>query len=208
MRSSDQRHRTGIFLPAPRIDLCLDFANTIAWRGSTPEESLAGFNELLDWCVKAGTISERSAREYASSANKHSGLDQFFREAIAIREALYRIFFETASATTPADGDLRLLNDSLQRAPMRTTVERGVTGFGWQVERMQPSVPAMLAPVLWSAADLLVGPGLARVRHCANDRCLWLFIDDSKNGTRRWCSMQSCGNRAKAHRHYLRQKHK
>jgi predicted RNA-binding Zn ribbon-like protein len=47
---------------------------------------------------------------------------------------------------------------------------------------------------------------LARVRHCANERCLWLFLDDSKSGTRRWCSMSACGNRAKAHRHYARQK--
>jgi predicted RNA-binding Zn ribbon-like protein len=54
----------------------------------------------------------------------------------------------------------------------------------------------------------LVGPDSERVRECANNRCLWLFLDDSKNGTRRWCSMQACGNRAKAYRHYLRQKEK
>jgi predicted RNA-binding Zn ribbon-like protein len=72
---------------------------------------------------------------------------------------------------------------------------------------MRNRLPAsLLAPALWSAADILVGLESARLRECANDRCLWLFFDDSKNGTRRWCSMQSCGNRAKAHRHYLRQK--
>jgi predicted RNA-binding Zn ribbon-like protein len=64
----------------------------------------------------------------------------------------------------------------------------------------------MLAPVLWSAGDLLVGTRHARLRHCANERCLWLFVDESKGGTRRWCSMSACGNRAKAHRHYLKQK--
>jgi predicted RNA-binding Zn ribbon-like protein len=73
-------------------------------------------------------------------------------------------------------------------------------------QRASPAVEA--APVLWSAADILVGPDSARVRECANNRCLWLFLDDSKNGTRRWCSMQACGNRAKAHRHYLRQREK
>ena len=67
---------------------------------------------------------------------------------------------------------------------------------------------ALLAPALWSAGDLLTGPQLARVRECANDKCLWLFLDESKNGTRRWCSMSACGNRAKAHRHYLRSKEK
>lgn len=65
---------------------------------------------------------------------------------------------------------------------------------------------ALLTPMLWSAADLLTGTLLGRVRECANDKCLWLFLDESKNGTRRWCSMKACGNRAKAHRHYTRLK--
>jgi predicted RNA-binding Zn ribbon-like protein len=64
--------------------------------------------------------------------------------------------------------------------------------------------------LLWlrSAGDLIVSPEGGRLRHCLNDQCGWLFMDDSKNGSRRWCSMQSCGNRAKVHRHYLRSKQK
>ena len=61
----------------------------------------------------------------------------------------------------------------------------------------------LLAPILWSAADLLARADRLRVRRCANDKCLWLFIDRSKAGTRRWCDMAACGNRAKAQRHYL-----
>jgi predicted RNA-binding Zn ribbon-like protein len=64
----------------------------------------------------------------------------------------------------------------------------------------------LLAPVLWSAADLLIGGEHRRIRQCANAQCLWLFVDASKSGTRRWCDMASCGNRAKARRHYLRTK--
>jgi predicted RNA-binding Zn ribbon-like protein len=67
---------------------------------------------------------------------------------------------------------------------------------------------APLAPVAWSAADLLVRPLIDRVRLCANEKCRWLFLDESKSGNRRWCSMSACGNRAKAHRHYARQKEK
>ena len=48
--------------------------------------------------------------------------------------------------------------------------------------------------------------GQQRIRRCTNDDCLWLFLDESKNGTRRWCDMASCGNRAKARRHYLKMK--
>jgi predicted RNA-binding Zn ribbon-like protein len=69
-------------------------------------------------------------------------------------------------------------------------------------------VAALLAPVLWSAADLLGAGRLARMRQCANPDCGWLFLDRSKSGNRRWCSMSACGNRAKAHRHYQREKSK
>jgi predicted RNA-binding Zn ribbon-like protein len=80
--------------------------------------------------------------------------------------------------------------------------------FGWRIDRDPLNAAALLAPVLWSAGDLIVSPERGRLRHCLNDQCGWLFMDDSKNGSRRWCSMQSCGNRAKAHRHYLRSKRK
>jgi predicted RNA-binding Zn ribbon-like protein len=194
---------------APRIDLCLDFANTVSWRGSKPEESLNSLADVLRWCDTAGAQSKRSVREHAAMLQNDSTLTaELFSEAIAIREAIYRIFYCAASGLPARDGDLLHLNEALKRAPMRTSVERIGAGFGWRVERTGPAAATLLAPVLWSAADLLVGPNLARVRHCANDRCLWLFLDDSKTGTRRWCSMQSCGNRAKAHRHYLRQKRK
>jgi predicted RNA-binding Zn ribbon-like protein len=58
--------------------------------------------------------------------------------------------------------------------------------------------------VLWSVADLLASDKLASVKRCANEECRYLFLDDSKSGSRRWCSMASCGNRAKARRHYHR----
>ena len=77
---------------------------------------------------------------------------------------------------------------------------------GWEIERSAPVLETLLAPVLWSAGDLLAGRRLDRVRRCANDQCLWLFLDDSKSGNRRWCSMSACGNRAKAHRHYAKRR--
>ena len=64
----------------------------------------------------------------------------------------------------------------------------------------------ILWPVARSAGELLISDKLDRVRQCADDRgCGYLFVDTSRNRSRRWCSMESCGNRAKAHRHYQRQ---
>jgi predicted RNA-binding Zn ribbon-like protein len=206
MAASSNHERTTILIAAPRIDLCLDFVNTLCWRGSAPEESLHDFADLLDWCAKAGVIAKRDASGYRALAKSDpAAAAKMFLDAIAIREAIYRIVYFTTSRKSASETDLGLLNDALKNTPLRVAVEQAGGGFGWRAERMNSSAAAMLTPVLWSAADLLVSPNLARVQHCANDRCLWLFLDESKNRTRRWCSMQSCGNRAKAHRHYLRQ---
>src|SRR5260370_15282012 len=88
MTGTSPSSNTSILIAAPRIDLCLDFANTIAWRGSAPEESLHGFADLLEWCVKAGALPKLEAREYRTLLKKNPPLAaEIFGEAIAIREA-------------------------------------------------------------------------------------------------------------------------
>jgi predicted RNA-binding Zn ribbon-like protein len=177
-------------IPAPAPDLCLNFANTRYWRGTAkPAEELREPDDLLRW-IGAG---RRLAQDQAST---------IFTEAIALREVIHRCFAATASGRTPDEADLSALNAALAAAPARQRVRPG----GWDVISPQPTTSVLLAPVLWSAADLLVGPQLQRVRQCANPECGWLFLDNSKSGNRRWCSMSACGNRAKAHRHYLRTK--
>ena len=129
-----------------------------------------------------------------------------FGEAIGLREAIYRLFSALAMREPAPDADLRVLNGALADAPPRRTVAEGSGGYAWETEGVEMSAAGLLAPVLWSAADLLTRADRRRVRRCANDACLWLFIDESKAGTRRWCDMSSCGNRAKSRRHYLKTK--
>ena len=78
--------------------------------------------------------------------------------------------------------------------------------YVWALPDLKLEVASLLAPVIWAAGDLLIEPARVKVRRCANDECVWLFLDDSKSATRRWCDMKACGNRAKAHRHYAKQK--
>ncbi len=94
-----------------------------------------------------------------------------------------------------------------QAAPRRRLVCDGGT-YAWEAAPAPPSAARLLSPVLWSAADLLAGARKARLRACANPKCGWLFLDDSKSANRRWCAMSACGNRAKAQRHYLKTKGK
>jgi predicted RNA-binding Zn ribbon-like protein len=197
-----------ISVPILREDLCLEFANTRYWRGSDPAtETMHGIDDVLNWSVKLGA-SRRSdaddlARRWREQPRQAAAA---FEDAIALREAIYRIFSAGAAAKKPTNDDLAALNEALAQAPGRIELHRANESYSWRIASPRPTMSHVLAPVLWSAGDLLVGPRLAKVRACANEKCRWLFLDDSKSGTRRWCSMSMCGNRAKAHRHYARQK--
>jgi len=202
--------RTGFadnLILTPRSGLCLDFANTLASRGSTPRESLHSLADLVQWCATSGAVLAGEVQAIMPWTQRHPGpAAVVFREAIAIREMIYRIFHAVAAGGAPSDEDMVLLNRALMDAPARASLQRSGAGFGWRTSKAKFSAAALLAPVLWSVGDLLAGPQLKQVRECANSKCLWLFLDDSKNQARRWCSMQVCGNRAKARRHYIRRK--
>ena len=182
---------TGYYVRAmTRADLCLEFANTRYWRGQeAPTETLGGPADLASWAKAARAPSPRE-----------------FEQAIALREMLYRLFDAHAQGRPAAPRDLDALNQALAAAPVRKALKRSRAGYDWDVEAKPGTALALLAPVLWSAGDLLAGPRLDRVRRCANPECGWLFLDDSRAGKRRWCSMSACGNRAKARRHYHRSK--
>lgn len=176
-----------------RPDLCLEFANTRYWRGqATPTETLNAAEDLAAWA--AGNVS-KEARPLPRRE---------FERAVEARETIYRVFDAAARGKTPAAADLQSLNELLAASPPRSTLRRERSGFSWDVDMRATTALGQLAPVLWSAGDLLTGAGLGRVKRCANPECGWLFLDDSRAGKRRWCSMLSCGNRAKARRHYHR----
>jgi predicted RNA-binding Zn ribbon-like protein len=173
-----------------RPDLCLDFANTRYWRGqAAPTETLNEPADLAAWTKAAKAPSPRD-----------------FEQAIALRETIYRLFDAQAQGKAAGSRDLEALNAAMAQAPARKSLKRNRGGYEWEVDARSGTALALLAPVLWSAGDLLAGPRLDRVRRCANPDCGWLFLDDSRAGKRRWCSMAACGNRAKARRHYHKSK--
>jgi len=186
---------------APSEELCLSFANTRFWRGSEPAatEQLGTAQDLRDWLAASAPMPVRNNR-------KSTDVDALFDSAIALREAIYRIFLAIGEGRSPPQGDLATFNQALAETPQRLGISARGGGYAWIVAAPLPSLGGALAPVIWSAADLITHAAERRIRRCANDKCQWLFIDRSKGGTRRWCDMNSCGNRAKAHRHYARTK--
>lgn len=196
----------GRLVPAPRDGLCLEFANTRSWRGSEPPiEKLRSFADVLAWCEAAKSLDPTAKAGLQKWGERHkSEAANLFSEVLAAREAIYRLFSASSSGGAVFGADAEALNRLLGDMPGRTNLTIAGAANMWRLPPARPACASLLAPVLWSAGDLLAGDRLTRVRLCANEKCLWLFLDDSKSANRRWCSMSSCGNRAKAHRHYMK----
>src|SRR5579862_441823 len=122
------------FVVTPTSSLGLDFANTVAWRGSSPAESLHSFADLIKWCGDAGLISARVAHQTRKWPDKHPKRSaELFGEAIAMRELIYGIFHRIASGASPDENDFDLLNRALGEAPPRATLRRTERGYGWEM---------------------------------------------------------------------------
>ena len=190
--------------------LCLDFANTVHWHaGPQPVEALRTYGDLLDWSVRIGLLDEHQAQHLRREAEQRP------REAAAVldyahttREAIYRLLSAQAHGQSADADDVRVLNAALAEAMSHARLNLTADGFGWDWGGAAPeALEQMLWPVVQSAVDLLTSPELDRVGECADDRgCGWLFLDTTKNHSRRWCDMRDCGNRAKARRHYAKKK--
>ena len=195
-----------MLMSAVRDDLCLDFANTRSWRGSAvPTERLNYVADLLRWLERTAGAGARAMRPIETwSRDQPDEAAELFAQAVTTRETIYRAFSAVAAGEPIAERDFVTLKTAIAATPARTDLSRSGGRYAWRIDDPRPSVPHLLAPVLWSAGDLLLNAERRRIRRCANDACLWLFVDESKSGTRRWCDMTACGNRAKAQRHYAK----
>jgi predicted RNA-binding Zn ribbon-like protein len=186
--------------------LCLEFTNTISARGTgTPNERLHSYGDLLAWSEREGAVPVALLAQLANVAEgKPRAAGVALQSAVELREALYRIFTGHADGNLPKWDDLALLNAILARAMPHLHLVAGEDGFAWHWDEETVELDRMLWPVVRSAADLLTSDDLGRVRECAGEHCTWLFIDRSKNRSRRWCDMQECGNVAKVRRYRSR----
>jgi len=189
--------------------LCLDFANTLGDRPRSQNEHLRTYEDFLRFSRQTGTIPledleglEQLLRECPTCA------DAAFERILDVREAIYRIFSAEAVGKTPGEDDVRILNSALNKA-MRQSELRCCEGeFDWHWGGPAQALDRPLWPIVRSAAELLTSDEVPHLRECDSETCSWLFVDRSRNRRRRWCDMSTCGNRAKARRHYQRRKQK
>jgi len=183
--------------------LCLDFSNTWEHRDQPETDRIRNYADLVVFARQSGFIDEETEASLGKQALRQaSAATAVLNKALKLRDALYRIFSARAADRDVAETDLDLLNSVLAGALAQLRLQPELDTFGWTWVTTGLEFP--LWPVARSAADLLTSDDLDRVRECEADNCDWLFIDRSRSRSRRWCSMGSCGNRAKARRHYQR----
>lgn len=181
--------------------LCLDFVNTAAWEsGEVFLEFLRCYQDLLVWGGRKGLIGDAEIDRLARAAGSATrDAEEVLRSAITLRAAL-RVLLEPCRSREQVHASLTVLNDALGRHAGEVRLE--ATADGARPSGGSGLASWLIGPVAISASELLLSTERARVKACGGDGCHWLFLDASRGGTRRWCSMQSCGNRAKAKAHY------
>lgn len=185
--------------------LCLDFTNTVDWRTSShATDEFDSFEALLEWSSMRGILDQRQVGTLGRKASRED-LVRALVDAVRLREAIYRIFSAIAHQRRASPEDIGILNEYLARGLSRAVIRETDNAYRWGW-RDDVTPDMMLYPIANSAAMLLTSKDLARVRECANEEegCGSLFLDSSKSQSRRWCSMKSCGNRAKSRKFYDR----
>jgi predicted RNA-binding Zn ribbon-like protein len=197
--------------------LCLDFVNTVEPRGgpahpvSRSHDYLTSYEALVVWGSTAHVLARDDARMLlAAAAMRREDARATFEHALAVREAIYRVFWQIASGAQPSRDDVRLLAREHQTTMSHAELVATRGGFEWvtapiEADAREVALDRVLWPVIRSATDLLTREDLGRVKVCPGVPgdpvgCAWLFYDTSKNRIRQWCSMEDCGSGAKARR--------
>jgi predicted RNA-binding Zn ribbon-like protein len=176
-------------LPIVGGHLALDFANTVDDpEGPARHDHIGTYAALVGWSVRIGVTSpdQEERPEDAAAA---------LRQAHALRQTILETFTDIAAGESAAARHWTELRPYVTEAIGRAQLAPTASGYGltW------PGRNSLLGPVAYAAFELLTGPELHRVKRCAG--CPWLFLDQSKNGSRRWCAMNDCGTHAKIQRY-------
>jgi predicted RNA-binding Zn ribbon-like protein len=192
-------------------NLALDFINTSTSRHSTVGvwlDYMTDALEVLIWLRLAQAVNETRFREMTVIISNDDGKSRIFMsKTLALRKALGEIVNAVSHGQSPNEHCLAVLNEVLAEA-------KSAQRLGWTEEGPELSLVVTdrqsLNDALWSIAfaaeSLLTGDNINRIKCCGSSTCEWLFLDESKNGSRLWCQMEVCGNREKGRRRLTKAK--
>ena len=184
----------------------VDLVNTLDWRfreEPPPEELLRDYYDVARFAAQCGLISESLARRLARNvnANKAAQVVDAVRE---LREAGAKVLYAALEGDTPSLSTVNLLERYFRDAREAQRLSWDGEKLRWELNQSPVQSAALAEFPLWmlslKVAELTTSDGMHMLRACGNPECRWLFLDTSKNHTRRWCDMKICGNRMKARR--------
>jgi predicted RNA-binding Zn ribbon-like protein len=182
----------------------LELVNTLDLRfSSTPEELLPAYRDLLRFAAQLRLITPEQARRFERAVEEKDAR-RILASTVELREALSAVLYGWIDGGKPAPAQVKILEKRFQEAALHRSLraDKSHLAWNWAGAEQQPEIP--LWKLAQAASDLLVSSDAELVKDCGDPTCRWLFLDLSKNHTRRWCDMKTCGNRMKARRFQAR----
>jgi predicted RNA-binding Zn ribbon-like protein len=193
----------------PRYELCgghpaLDFVNSLdnRFREDGPKELLADYTDLLRFTGQTRLLDARQLRRLSSAVDPGAAA-RALRSARELREALAAALYGGVDQRAPAAADIRTLERYFHSASGHREL-RWDSGLAWDWGRFETHAELPVWILSRVASELMLSEAMTRIRACGAGSCRWLFLDTSKNHSRRWCNMKVCGNRMKARRFQAR----
>lgn len=173
----------------------LDFLNTRPVLADGPTELLPDAHALERWLIASGMVTSSRMKSLLRSWRNSPDAAAFLKELIAFREKFRSAVIRIESGSMPSDSFLAEVNSLLLQYPRHTSISRQ-NGKIRRETLFEPRKPSdFWAPIIEATADFLSQTEPSRLRKC--ESCVVHFFDTSKKGSRRWCSMNICGNKLK-----------
>jgi predicted RNA-binding Zn ribbon-like protein len=192
-------------LPIVGGRICLDFINTSSGRGGDHhKENLKSYFDLLAWAHHTGILTAGDTLELVARGRaRPAAARRAFSRALALREALHAIFSAIVQRLPVPVAAIAAFNDLMAKSARAERFEPASGGFDWGWSPAHPAgLDRPLWPVVRAAVELLADGPLGRLKACGGgSACGWIFLDQTRNGRRRWCEMEVCGSRAKMRRY-------
>jgi predicted RNA-binding Zn ribbon-like protein len=185
-------------------NLALDFANTVEGtsQGEIEREHLLDYEDLVSWGSHVGLLSKGDGeRLLRMRRERPAEAEAVHARALGFRGHLYGLFRAVADRENPPAEDVEALRQFECEAISQAKLIPSGDGFAWRWEQGD-NLAGILWPVAHSATELLTSGPLERVKGCVG--CNWLFVDESRNKSRRWCAMEECGTHHKMRRYVAR----